>query len=96
MISIRDYETTSIAYENHLLDENHENSNDPNFKFDTAELVAGQTINPFTAVPNSMIADRPGLAKRCDTTLVNVLVIEYLDLRFICNLLLEIWDFTVL
>jgi len=26
MISIRDYETTFIAYENHLLDENYENS----------------------------------------------------------------------
>jgi prophage tail gpP-like protein len=35
MISIRDYETTSIAYENHLLDENHENSKlqKPNLKW---------------------------------------------------------------
>jgi len=24
---------------------------------------------------------------------VNVLVIEYCNLRFICNLMLEIWDF---
>jgi hypothetical protein len=27
---------------------------------------------------------------------VNVLVIEYCNLRFICNLVLEIWDFIVL
>ena len=27
---------------------------------------------------------------------MNVLVIEYCNLRFICNLVLEIWDFIVL
>ena len=72
------------------------NSNDPNTKFDTAELVAGQTINPFTAVPNCIITGRTGFAKRCDTTVVNVLVIEYWNLEFFCDLALEIWDFIVL
>ena len=32
-------------------------------------------------------------AKRCDITVVDVLVIEYWNLKFICNLVLEIWDF---
>jgi hypothetical protein len=31
-----------------------------------------------------------------DTTTVCVLVIEYCDLRFICNLVLEIWIFMAL
>ena len=31
-----------------------------------------------------------------DTNSVNVLVIEYCNLRFICNLVLEIWDFIAL
>jgi hypothetical protein len=45
------------------------NPNDPNSKF--------QTNNPFTVVSNCIITGRLGLAKRCDTTVVNVLVIEY-------------------
>jgi hypothetical protein len=45
------------------------NPNDPNSKF--------QTNDPHTVVPNGIIAGRLWLAKRCDTTGVNVLVIEY-------------------
>jgi hypothetical protein len=63
-----------------LLNENHEksqapktkyqtNPNDPNSKF--------QTNNPSTVVPNCTITGRAGFTKRCDTTVVNVLVIEY-------------------
>jgi hypothetical protein len=33
---------------------------------------------------------------RSDTIVVNVLVIEYWKLRFICDLMLEICDFSVL
>jgi hypothetical protein len=33
---------------------------------------------------------------RIDVGAGNVLVIEYWDLKFICNLVLEIWDFIVL
>ncbi len=64
MISVRDNETTSIADENHRLNENHENS----------KL---QTINPSSVVPGSSIADRPGLAMQHGTILVIVSVIEY-------------------
>jgi len=45
------------------------NPNDPNSKF--------QTNNPSTVVPDGIITGRAGFAKRCDTTVVNVLVIEY-------------------
>jgi hypothetical protein len=45
------------------------NPNDTNPKF--------QTKNPSTVVPNGVINDRPGFAKRCDKTLMTVLVIEY-------------------
>jgi len=47
-------------------------------------------------MPNGIIAGRLGFAKRCDTTVMSVLVIENWNLRFICNLVLEIWDFIVL
>jgi hypothetical protein len=40
------------------------NPNDPNPKFDTAELVAGQTDDQPTAVPNSIFTDRPELAMK--------------------------------
>jgi hypothetical protein len=33
--------------------------------------------NTFTVVANCIITDITGFAKRCDTTVVNVLVIEY-------------------
>jgi hypothetical protein len=45
------------------------NPNDPNSKF--------QKSNPFTVVPYGIITGRTGFAKRCDTTMVNALVIEY-------------------
>ena len=58
MISIRDYETTFIAYENHLVDENYENSKiqNPNLKwFDklttTLSKVEGQI--PMTQIQNT-------------------------------------------
>ncbi len=57
---------------------------------------AGQTNDPSTVVLNGIITGRPRFAKRCDTTAVIVLVIEYCNLRFICNLALEIWDFNTL
>jgi hypothetical protein len=37
-------------------------------------------IDPSTVVPNGIITGRPGFARRCDTTVVNVLVIEYCNL----------------
>jgi hypothetical protein len=43
------------------------NPNNPNSKF--------QTTNPSTVVLNCIISGRTGVAKRCDTTAVNVLVI---------------------
>jgi hypothetical protein len=64
------------------------NPNDPNSKFQTNDLS--------TVVPNGIITGRLRFEKRCDSTAVNVLVIEYCNLRFICNLVLEIWDFIVL
>ncbi len=36
--------------------------------------------DPSTVVPNGIITGRPGFAKRCDTTVVNVWVIEYCNL----------------
>jgi hypothetical protein len=53
------------------------NPNDRNSKFDTAELVAGQTNHPSTVVSNYIITGRAEVAKRCDTTVLNVLAIEY-------------------
>jgi len=44
-------------------------------------------------VPNEFITGNPEFATLCDKTAVKVLVIEYCKLKFICNLLLEIWDF---
>ena len=35
------------------------------------------------------------MAKRCDIAVMNVLVIEYWNLEFICYLILEIWNFIV-
>jgi hypothetical protein len=61
------------------------NLNDPNSKV--------KTNDPSTFMLNGIITGRPRFAKRCDTTVVNVLVIEYCNLRFICNLVFEIWDF---
>jgi hypothetical protein len=45
------------------------NPNDSNSKF--------QTNNPSAVVPNFDITGRTRFAKRCDTTVVNILVIEY-------------------
>jgi hypothetical protein len=45
------------------------NPNDPNSKFQTNELS--------TVVPSVIITGRPRFAKRCGTTVVSVLVIEY-------------------
>jgi len=42
------------------------------------------------------LTTNPGYAKHSDTTVENVLVIEYWDLRFICYLVFVIWNFTVL
>jgi hypothetical protein len=39
------------------------------------------------------ITGLPEFAKGCDVIVGNVLVIEYCNLKFICNLMLEIWDF---
>jgi len=44
---------------------------------------------------NDIISDRLGFTRRCDTTLMAILVIAYRDLRFICDLVLEFWDFIV-
>jgi len=35
----------------------------------------------------------PLIEEPCASTVVSVLVIEYWNLRFICNLVLEIWNF---
>jgi hypothetical protein len=48
------------------------NSNDPNSNFQTNNLSRG--------VSNSIITGRAEFAKRCDATVVNVLVIEYCNL----------------
>jgi hypothetical protein len=61
------------------------NSNDPNSKCETSD--------PSALVPNGIITGRPEFTMRCDTTVMNVLVIEYWNLKFICDLVLEIWDF---
>jgi hypothetical protein len=44
-------------------------------------------------MPSGIITGRPGAVKPYFATEVNVLDIEYCNLRFICNLVLEIWDF---
>jgi hypothetical protein len=46
--------------------------------------------------PNGIISEGSGLSKQCDRAAVNVSVIEYWNLRFVCYLLLEIWDFIAL
>jgi hypothetical protein len=38
--------------------------------------LADQTINLSAIAPNSIITGRSGFAKRCDTAVMNVLVIE--------------------
>jgi hypothetical protein len=45
---------------------------------------------------NAIIKGRPWFARRDDRTLVGVLIIGYINLGFICNLMLEIWDFIAL
>jgi len=47
-------------------------------------------------VPNGAVSGESIITKRCDTTLIKILVIEYWDLRFICNLVLDFWDFIAL
>jgi hypothetical protein len=44
-------------------------------------------------MPNGIIAGVQRFPQRYGTTAVNVLVIGYWNLRFICNLVLGIWDF---
>jgi hypothetical protein len=61
------------------------NSNDPNSKF--------QTSGSASTLPNRIKTGCFGLAKPYNTALVNVLVIGYCYLEFICNLVLEIWKF---
>ena len=39
------------------------------------------------------MSGRPKFAKRYDQNVVEVLVIEYWNLNFICDLVLDIWDF---
>jgi len=43
--------------------------NDPNSKFKTNDQLEVE--------PNGIITERTGFAKRCDTTVVNVLVLGY-------------------
>jgi len=94
-IILRKFQAPKIKYQT--------NPNDPNSKFDSTErfgpgltaegLVAGQINNPFTVVPSDIMTGRSGFAKPCDKILMDVMVIEHWNLRFICNLMLEIWDF---
>jgi hypothetical protein len=60
------------------------NPNNQKSKFQTNK----QSTCPVASSPAN-------LGLRFDTTIVNVLVIEYFNLRFICNLVLEIWDFII-
>ena len=53
------------------------NPNDPNSKFETAELVAGQTKRLPTVGPNGMINGGSEYPKCWDTASVRVSVIEY-------------------
>ena len=53
------------------------NPNDPNSKFETTELVAGQTKRLLTVGPNGMINGGPEYPKYWDTASARVLVIEY-------------------
>jgi hypothetical protein len=53
------------------------NPNDPNSKFETAELVAGQTKRLLTVGGNGMINDGPEYPKCRDTASARVSVIEY-------------------
>ena len=64
------------------------NPNDPISKFQTSEKQSFMT--------NGAISIRPKKLKRLDPTEVNFLVIEYWNLRFICNLVLEVRDFIFL
>ena len=61
------------------------NPNYPNSK--------SQTSDSPTEVPVGTTTGKPGYQNRCNTHIMIVWVIEYWDLRFICNLVLEIWDF---
>jgi hypothetical protein len=61
------------------------NPNDRNSKLQTSDQSAD--------MPNRVIKGIPAFAAQMDATVVSVLVIEYWNLRFICNLVLEIWDF---
>ncbi len=60
------------------------------------ELVVGRTNATSTNLRNDNNTDRFRIVRRCDTKVVNVLVIGYWNLEFICNLILEIWDFFIL
>jgi len=63
----------------------HTNPNDSNSKFQT---------NPYyKAVFHGMVTSIPKFVERILPMMVNVLVIGYWKLRFICNLVLEIWNF---
>jgi len=55
-----------------------------------------QTKVSSTDLPDGIITGRPGFVKRYDRSVVKVLVIEYWNLVFICDLVLEICDFMVL
>ena len=72
------------------------NPNDQNSKFETTELVAGQTKRLPIVGPNGMINAGPEYPKRWDTASVRVSVIDYWKLRFIWYLVLEIWNFIYL
>ena len=53
------------------------NPNDPNSKFETAEIVAGQTKRLPITGPNGMINGGPEYPKCWDTASARVSVIEY-------------------
>jgi hypothetical protein len=69
------------------------NSNDPNSKFETDAGFASQPAAWYSFMLKVIITASQWFAGLFDATTVGVLVVECCDLRFICNLVLEIWNF---
>jgi len=61
------------------------NHNNLNSKF--------QTHGSAKLLPHGITTGRPGLANWYKTVLVNLLVIGYCILEFVCDLVLEVWNF---
>jgi hypothetical protein len=65
----RDGEWMMMVSTNHTPGQPQKTPNDPS-------ALADQKNNPSAVVPHSIITGRSGFAKRCETAVMNVLVIE--------------------